>query len=135
VKTFEALQDFHERQLAAGYEGTMLRWGSQGYQDGKRSKHLLKLKQWCDSEFAITAVERGVPYVTAKGTFEVPVWVLTTAEGKEFRATAPGTMEEKHKLWEAREKHVGMEATVQYHYLSADGVPQLPVALRLREDL
>lgn len=134
--TFEQLQEFHERQLKAGYEGTMLRWGGAGYQDGKRSKHLLKLKEFkCDSEFVVTSVERGVPHVTAGGTFEVPVWVLRTPEGKEFRATAPGNLEEKNNLWLTRESYIGRNATIQYHYLSADGVPQLPVALRLREEL
>jgi len=135
VKTFEALQDFHERQLAAGYEGTMLRWGSQGYQDGKRSKHLLKMKQFSDSEFKITGFRRGVPYVTADGTYEVPVWVCDAGNGKAFTCTAQGDRYEKHALWESVEEHVGKQLTVKFHYLSKDGIPQLPVALRFREEL
>lgn len=136
VPTFEELQAYHEENLAAGYEGTMLRWGNAGYQDGKRSKHLLKLKQFqCDSEFKITGFRRGVPYVTSKGTFEVPVWVCDAGNGKTFTCTAQGDMYEKHALWESAEEHVGKQLTVKYHYLSASGIPQLPVALRFREDL
>lgn len=135
TKTFGDLQAYHEENLAAGYEGTVLRWGNEGYQDGKRSKHLCKIKQFHDDEFTIIGVERGVPYVTGRGTFEVPVWVLTTKGGKEFRATAPGTMEEKNRLWLERDAHIGRLATVQYHYYSKEGVPQLPVALRIRDEL
>lgn len=136
VPTFEDLQAYHEENLSAGYEGTMLRWGSAGYQDGKRSKHLLKMKEFeCDSEFKITGFRRGVPYVTSKGTFEVPVWVCDAGNGKTFTCTAQGDMYEKHALWETREDHVGKQLTVKYHYLSKDGVPQLPVSLRFREDI
>lgn len=135
VATFEDLQEFHERQLAAGYEGTMLRWGSAGYQDGKRSKHLLKMKNFSDAEFRITGFRRGVPYVTSKGTFEVPVWVCDAGNGQTFTCTAQGDMYEKDALWETAEDHVGKQLTVKFHYLSKDGIPQLPVALRFREDI
>lgn len=135
VPTFEALQAYHEENLAAGYEGTMLRWGSVGYQDGKRSKHLLKLKNFLDSEFKVVGFRRGVPYVTSKGTFEVPVWVCDAGNGQTFTCTAQGDMYEKHALWETRDDHVGKQLTVKFHYLSKDGIPQLPVALRFRDDL
>ena len=135
VWTSEDLQACHEDNLTAGYEGTMLRWGTAGYQDGKRSKHLLKMKSFIDSEFKIIGFRRGVPYVTSKGTFEVPVWVLDAGNGETFTATAQGDMHEKHRLWETREDHVGKQLTVKYHYLSADGIPQLPVALRFRDEL
>lgn len=135
VATFEELQEFHERQLAAGYEGTMLRWGSTGYQDGKRSKQLLKLKNFQDAEFTIVGVERGVPYIKDCVTYEVPVWVCDAGNGETFTCTAQGDMHQKHNLWETREGHVGKPLTVKFHYLSKDGIPQLPVALRFREDL
>lgn len=135
VSTFEDLQAYHEENLDAGYEGTMLRWGTAGYQDGKRSKHLLKMKNFVDAEFTIVGVERGVPNATASGVFEVPVWVCDAGNGKTFTCTAQGNMHEKHALWKARERHIGRQLTVKYHYLSADNIPQLPVALRFRDDI
>ena len=135
VSTFEDLQAYHEENLEAGYEGTMLRWGTQGYEDGKRSKHLCKLKSFSDSEFTIIDVERGVPYIKDCVTYEVPVWVCDAGNGETFTCTAQGDMNQKHNLWETREGHIGKQLTVKYHYLSAAGVPQLPVALRFRDDV
>jgi len=135
VTSPEDLQAFHEENTAAGFEGTMLRWGTEGYQDGKRSKYLLKMKNWIDSEFTIVGVERGVPYIKDCVTYEVPVWVCDAGNGETFTCTAQGDMNQKHNLWETRECHIGKQLTVKYHYLSADGIPQLPVALRFREDL
>lgn len=135
VRNFEELQEAHEQNLSNGYEGTMLRWGSAGYQDGKRSKHLLKMKNFQDDEFEIVGAERGVPYLSSGGVFEVPVWVLDAGNGRTFTATAQGNMQEKNALWETRNEHIGKKLTVKYHYLSKDGIPQLPVALRFREDL
>ena len=135
VSTFEDLQAYHEENLEAGYEGTMLRWGTQGYEDGKRSKHLCKLKSFSDSEFTIIDVERGVPYIKDCVTYEVPVWVCDAGNGETFTCTAQGDMNQKHNLWETRECHIGKQLTVKFHYLSKDGIPQLPVALRFREDI
>lgn len=135
IRNAEELEEFHERQLAAGYEGTMLRHGSAGYEDGKRSHHLLKLKNFKDAEFQIVGYERGVPYVTGKGVFEVPVWVLDAGNGKTFTATAQGDKYRKNELWETRDEHIGKQLTVKFHYFSKDGIPQLPVSLRFREDI
>lgn len=135
VTTFEDLQAIHEDNLAQGYEGTMLRWGNQGYQDGKRSKHLLKMKNFQDAEFEIIGFQEGKPYVTEEMTFQVPVWVCQTPSGDTFTCTAQGDRFEKHALWETRAEHIGKQLTVKYHYLSKDGIPQLPVALQFREDI
>lgn len=132
---FEELQKAHQINLAQGYEGTMLRWGSAGYEDGKRSKHLLKMKNFQDAEFEIIGYQEGKPYVTKEMTFQVPVWVCQTPSGKSFTCTAQGDRFEKHALWETRAEHIGKQLTVKYHYLSKDGIPQLPVALRFREDI
>lgn len=130
-----SLMAYHEQNLSAGYEGTMLRWGDEGYQDGKRSKHLLKLKNFTDSEYRIIGAEMGVPYIRGEEEFSVPVWVLDAGEGKTFTATAQGDMYEKHELWETRDQHIGKLLTVKHHGKSKDDIPQLPVSLRFREDI
>lgn len=135
VETFEDLQAYHQMNLERSFEGTMLRWGSAGYQDGKRSKHLLKLKNFQDAEFTIVSVNRGVPYIKNEVQYEVPVWVCDAGNGETFTCTAQGDMYEKNALWLTRADHVGKQLTVKFHYLSKDGIPQLPVALRFKEDL
>lgn len=121
--------------LAAGYEGTMLRWGTKGYEAGKRSKNLLKFKDFKDAEFIVVDGFGGKPHITEEGTYQVAVFICETEDGKRFNVTAPGNRTLKHQQWEHMERFFGKELTVKYHYLSADGIPQLPVALRWREDI
>lgn len=134
VPNAERLMALHTQFLADGYEGTMLRLGHEGYQDGKRSKQLLKLKDFKDEEFLVVGVNRGTPYITIDGIHEVPVWVCQSG-GHTFCVTAQGNREEKNAQWLERDSYIGRQLTVKYHYMSADGIPQLPVALRWREDI
>lgn len=97
--------------------------------------HLLKMKNFRDDEFRIVGVQQGKPYFTGDEIYEVPIWVLESHRGGTFTAIAQGNMQEKHQLWEERSQHLGRLLTVKFHYLSESGIPQLPVALRFREDL
>lgn len=131
VRDRSALNDLHAYWLEAGFEGSILRHGLTGYEADKRSSSLLKLKDMEDSEAIVIAVERGTP----NGAFEVPVWVLQMPCGKTFKATAHGTMQQKHAQWEMRHVHIGQALTYQHFGHSKDGIPLLPVALRWREDV
>lgn len=125
------LESLHQDALGYGYEGSMLRHGLSGYQDGKRSAGLLKVKTFEDSEFTVIGVERGKP----NGEYEVPVWICVLPDGQEFRVTAQGTMQEKDRQWDDRLAYIGESLTVQFFGYSKSGVPLLPVALRWREDV
>lgn len=134
VMNLEHLMQFHSKYRSEGYEGSMLRFGEEPYRDGKRSRTLLKLKEFQDAEFEIVSVDEGKPYITDKGTFQVPVYTCVIPENLEtFTVTAPGTMHEKHALWLDRSKTTGSLLTVKFHYYSSAGIPQLPVALRFHE--
>jgi len=124
---------WHKRYRKEGYEGTMLRFGDDPYLIGKRARTLLKVKEFQDAEFTIVGYQEGKPYITEQGTFRVPVWVCDAGNGKLFNVTAQGNMQEKHELWETKNQHINKPLTVKYHYLSNEGIPQLPVALRFHE--
>ncbi len=126
----------HERNRAAGYEGTMLRHGNTPYRDGKRCSSLLKLKEFHDAEFKVVGVEEGKPYIKAGKTYQVPVWICEAPNGETFNVTAAGTMQEKDDQFNNRHNLIfNKPLTVKYHNLSKDGIPQLPIALRWREDV
>lgn len=133
IYTPDELASYHAGFRCNGYEGSMLRFGYDRYQDGKRSRTLLKVKEFQDSEFTIVGVEEGKPYITEERTFQVPIWVCDAGNGKTFTVTAQGNMYEKHELWQIRQDFIGDMLTVKYHYMSADGIPQLPIALRFYE--
>lgn len=104
-----------------GYEGAMVRWGNAPYEDGKRSKSLVKVKEWLDAEFSvvnITASRDGWAVLTCK-----------MPSGKTFDVSAPGTMDERTYVLENAAKYIGMKVKINYAYLTADGVPFHPVAI------
>jgi DNA ligase-1 len=131
----EAMNNQHSSFVAAGYEGTMVRMPGVGYEDGKRSKSLQKLKDFQDGEFEIVGIERGVPRIVNGGQLEVPLYVCKAPNGKTFNVTAPGDMYQKHAAWVNSENALGKQLTVKFFNWTPDGLPFLPVALRLRDDL
>lgn len=125
----------HSMWRDEGYEGTMLRHGKTPYRDGKRCQSLIKIKEFQDAEFRVVDVREGKPYIKPDRIYHVPVWTCETEDGKPFEVTAHGTMESKDHQWRTRNHLLGKLLTVKFHYLSRDGIPQLPVALRWREDV
>lgn len=112
---------------ARGYEGTIVRWGMEGYNPGKRDKHLIKVKKSFDAEVTVTDVLRA-----KDGT---AVLECMTDTHVVFRVVAPGTVVEKVLVWQNKEEYIGKRLTIEYANLTADGVPFHPVALRWREDI
>lgn len=137
INSVAEAQQLQADAVAEGYEGAILRHGTAGYEDDKRSRNLLKLKDYQDAEFTIVGVTKGTPrYLEAEDRWlEVAVWQLVTEDGKQFEATAPGGMYEKDQWWQRRDEVIGKTATIKFFDLSDDGIPLQPVALRLREDI
>lgn len=135
VKTVKVRNDADLMQcqrafLEEGYEGAMLRHGQVGYQAGKRSEYLLKVKTFVDAEFVITDFKLG------RGKYAgVPVFTCVTADGFDFDVLAPGDMEEKRKLGANAAKCVGRKLNVRYQYFTDTEapVPFLPVATAFRD--
>lgn len=135
VETLPVLNDlevivYQVQCLERGYEGAILRHSDAPYESGKRSRSLLKVKTFRDSEFPIVSVEEG------KGKFEgCAIFVLTTKDGNRFRATAPGTLEEKAAAWKNRRQLVGRSITVKFQMMTSTDhpVPFLPVCTHYGE--
>lgn len=116
--------------LAQGYEGAMLRHGREGYEAGKRSDRLLKVKTFSDEEFLIT------DYKLGRGKYAgMPVFTCTTKKGNDFDVLAPGNLEEKLALGRRADELVGKLLTVRFQYYTKteEPVPFLPVAVGIRE--
>ncbi len=135
VESLEDAMEYHEEYRSEGYEGTMIRFGTDGYQVDKRSKKLLKIKEFHDAEFKVIGYEEGKPYIRGDKTYRVPVWICETGSGGTFNVTAAGNMHEKALEWKERVDLVGEILTVKFHNLSKDGIPQLPTALQWKTAL
>ena len=114
-----------DKARALDFEGLMLRTGSTGYESGKRSSSLLKIKAWYDDEFVVMNV---IP--SADGW---AVLVCTAKNGRQFKVSAPGTIEEKSSVWINKHLYIGKHVNVEYSELTAEGVPFHPTATAWRD--
>jgi len=121
-------EDFPEHFKLAkklGYEGLIIRVGGGGYEDGKRSYSLLKLKAVDDDEFEVIDI-----ISSADGWGRL---VCVTKSGKTFKVSAPGTMGDKIKVLRQRKDYIGKFIRVEYANLTKDGIPFHPVAIMWRD--
>ena len=123
------------RMIDRGYEGLMVRAGSQGYEAGRRSQSLIKVKAFLDDEFEVldvTPSKDGWGVLTCKLNDPDASYDNQPAT---FMVSAPGSHEEKRLILDTKLDYVGKLVTVEYSMLTKDGVPFHPVALRFREDI
>lgn len=110
--------------IELGYEGLIARTGDSGYEAGKRSKSLIKIKAWEDSEFVVQDIS-----ASADGW---AILHMDSKSGKRFKASAPGSIEQKENTLKLKDEHIGQTVTIQYAYMTKDGVPFHPTAVAWR---
>lgn len=124
----EQVWNYHERCVADGYEGVIIRNLDGKYEFGFRSNDLIKLKTFDDAEFEIIDV------IEATGRDAgTSVMVLRTSDGNEFNAKPQGSRELRAEYLKNRKSIIGKWATVQYQGLSDDGVPRFPSLIAIRD--
>ena len=106
-----------------GFEGLIVRDGSAGYEAGKRSKSLIKVKSCEDGWFQITNV---VPSKDGWGIFE-----CVATNGKPFSVNSVGGIAERKHYLEYKDKYIGKRVRIEYANLTPDGIPFHPVAVAL----
>jgi DNA ligase-1 len=111
--------------IDAGFEGQMLR-NPKGLYQNKRSKHLLKHKDFIDSEFEITG------YVEGKGKLAGKMGKLIFGNNG-FDSAVNGTHDYLAELWQRRDELIGVKATVKYFELTSDGAPRFPKVVAIRD--
>jgi DNA ligase 1 len=121
--TDDAQQAAYFREVrAAGFEGLMLRLDRRGYEAGKRSSGLLKIKEFFDDEFEVIDI---VPSKDGWG-----ICVCRARNGSTFSCSAPGDMAAKKHVLINKSLFIGRKLTVEYSFLTADGIPFHPNATR-----
>jgi ATP-dependent DNA ligase len=108
----------------SGYEGSMMREINSPYEEGKRSKSLIKVKSNEDSEFVVFNIE------PAKNG--AAILICKSYSGKAFSVTCHGNLSYKQKVFKERSNYIGRSVRVEYAGLTADGVPFHPVATMWR---
>lgn len=110
----------HTKQLfnqvrGEGYEGLIMRLDGYGYEIGKRSKGLLKIKHRYDAEYEVIDVEVGKD--------GIGILVMRLPNGETVKGVAPGTKLDKVDVAQSPENYIGRMCTCSFAYLTEFGVP------------
>lgn len=110
----------HGGWLEAGYEGSM--WRADVQYEQKRSKGLLKRKEFQDEEFECVSMEVG----DGNWAGMAKSVVCRLPDGRTFGAGIKGSKERAVELL-SEEHHI---VTVQFFHLTPDGIPRFPVVTK-----
>lgn len=133
VRNLAEAMVWHRKWVAEGYEGSILRWGREGYEDGKRTKKLVKLKDFSDFEVKVIGWELAKQAIVKGVTYQIPKFIYevdTPAGIKTAKVLAHGSVPEKHAEWEAlvRGENMGRMLTIAHFGFTPDGIPNIATA-------
>lgn len=129
VQDQDALAVYFASCRARGYEGCMARNTDAEYEEGKRSYHLQKLKEFDEAEFGIVGVEEGVGKMAG-----LAIFVCATEDGTHFRCKMEGALEGLRKYVDDPSIAIGNKLTVKYQGLTGKAkVPRFPVGKAIRD--
>ena len=114
------LQEF----LEAGYEGAIIR-KDKGLYEHKRSKNLLKFKEFQDEEFTVVDIQEGLGNWAGKAKRVV---CLDEKNNIEFETGVKGNFAFTEYLLKNKDKYIGKPVTVRYFNRTPDNVPRFGVA-------
>ena len=120
-ETQDELDELYSQYTEDGYEGQMVRQNTP--YENKRSKSLLKRKEFITEEYDVVSVEEG------QGNWAgyAKRFVLKLPNGAEFGAGVRGNQAQLEELWNSDTKPTW--ATLRYFEMTPDGVPRFPVVI------
>lgn len=137
VKNMDEVINYHAQFVNEGYEGTIIRIDLGPYEN-KRSKQLLKYKDFIDEEFEIVEYEEGEG--GRVGTIGFFIMKHDKNPKLTFKSNVKGDFDFLKQVWQDREKYIGTKATVKYFNrtpLKEDGtgnVPRFPYIIKLNRE-
>ena len=142
ITSKEVLDKYYESYITSGQEGQIVR--IDGAYENKRSKLLLKRKEFDDQEFTILGMEEGtgnragtvgaMHFETPKGGKLLSNGTMVDTLGKPFKSNVKGSWEFVEELWKNRKKYLGKQATVRYFGLTpGDKIPRFPYVVAIRD--
>ncbi len=131
TQTIEVHKDDVDKTAAiyieAGFEGAMVRLP--GKYENKRSKTLLKWKEFQDAEFPIVDIQEG----DGNRSGMAARVVVSLPDGRNFSSGIIGNVDYCKRLLNDREKHIGKLATIVFQHYTPDGVPRFPKFKTVRD--
>ena len=145
VKSEQEIKDYHAHFIGQGYEGTIVRIDAP--YENKRSKNLLKFKDFIDEEFEIIGYAEGEGgRVGTIGKFwcwldkTKPYVIDDNNPINCFRSNVKGNFDYLREIWNERDSYIGKTATVKYFNRTPkqeDGtgdVPRFPYIIKINRE-
>lgn len=129
VEFQDELDSLYGKYNEAGYEGQMVRISKEGYEN-KRSKYLLKRKEFITEEFRIIRIEVGEGN---RSEVAGRVYVHDEENNVSFKAGIRGSFEFCKKLLEEADSYVNGSVTIRFQNRTPDNIPRFPVAIAFYE--
>ena len=129
-RDIEHINAAHAEFISEGYEGSIIRHSLAGYEKGKRSKSLLKRKDFITEDFKIVEVYEG------RGNRSGMAGGITydRGDGTTFGSGIKGGVATNKDIWKRREELKGGTGTVRFFEYTPDGIPRFPVTLTVFEN-
>jgi DNA ligase-1 len=127
VETQEKLDELNGQYVSGGYEGQMVRI-DKGYEQ-KRSKFLLKRKEFDDTEYEIIDIFEGDGNRSGMAGYAT----IKLADGRTCKSNIKGNQVWLKELLESAKKVKGKMATVRHFKLTPDGIPRFPYVITIRD--
>ena len=124
----EQLKEYHQRFIEEGYEGTMVRWGEEGYKINGRSSNLLKYKDFQDITCEVIDI---VPNDADPNQSTV---VCKLEDGQSFKCGMKFSHSEREEILINKKEYIGQTAEIRFFELSDTGIPRFPVCYGFRLD-
>lgn len=127
------IDHYHKLFLSEGYEGSILRHGTKGYEVDKRSQSLLKLKDFIDIDAEIIDVlpNEANPL---HGTPLLRYPSLIHKGFSEFKAGVKMSHNDRIDLLYNKNKYIGKLANIRFFEWTDDGNPRFPVMVGIHLD-
>jgi DNA ligase-1 len=123
-----SLDECYNAYLNDGYEGQIVR-GDNSYEN-KRSKFLLKRKEFQDAEYRVIDINRGNG--NRSGTAKhLVLWC--DKEKVSFNSNIKGSFDYLKEIYDNRKEYIGKQATIKFFQLTPDGIPRFPYAIAFRD--
>ena len=127
-ENIKQLDDLYGTYVEDGYEGQMVRLDSK--YENKRSKSLLKRKEFQDREYVILDVIEG----EGNKTGMAGAMVFENELGIKFNSNIKGNRDYLKEIWANKDSYKGKQATVKYFNLTPDNkLPRFPYVVAVRD--
>ena len=129
VRSNQEIMEAHNKFVANGYEGAVIRDPNEVYKCGGRDRRMQKIKIFTDAEFKIIGLSEGL-------RDEDMCFIMETADGNQFKAKPIGSREDKQWYRDHIKELIGKMGTVKYFGMTntEHPVPNLPVFKSVRLD-